>query len=107
MQKKFEISRMNIKGGCHSGRKEVTQNSKSDLLLELGSEDLSEVRIKDFFDLVFQEDHFWLVPSQEWMHIIAVGFKILAGGILQNTEQSLVIYLFALKCGKNHPFPQH
>ena len=63
MHKKFEINRTNIKGGYQSGRKVVTHNSKSDLLLELGSEDLSEVRIKDFFDLVFQEDHFWLSPS--------------------------------------------
>ena len=33
MQKKFEINRTKIKGGCQSGRKVVTHNSKSDLLL--------------------------------------------------------------------------
>ena len=31
MQKKFEINRTKIKGGCQSGRKMVTHNSKSDL----------------------------------------------------------------------------
>ena len=35
MHKKFEINRTKIKGGCQSGRKEVTHNSKSDLPLEL------------------------------------------------------------------------
>ena len=33
MQKKFEINRSKIKGGCQSGRKVVTYNSKSDLPL--------------------------------------------------------------------------
>ena len=33
MHKKFETNRTKIKGGCHSGRKEVTHNSKSDLPL--------------------------------------------------------------------------
>ena len=33
MHKKFEINRTNIKGGCQSGRKVVTQDSKSDLPL--------------------------------------------------------------------------
>ena len=32
MQKKFEINRTKIKGGCQSGKK-VTHNSKSDLTL--------------------------------------------------------------------------
>ena len=31
MHKKFEINRTKIKGGCQSGRKVVTHNSKSDL----------------------------------------------------------------------------
>ena len=31
MHKKFEINRTKIKGGCLSGRKAVTHNSKSDL----------------------------------------------------------------------------
>ena len=35
MQKKFEINRTNIKGGCQSARKVVTHNSKSDLPLHL------------------------------------------------------------------------
>ena len=30
---KFEINRTNVKGGCESGRKVVTHNSKSDLPL--------------------------------------------------------------------------
>ena len=34
MQKKFEINRTKIKGGCQSGRKVVTHDSKSDLPLE-------------------------------------------------------------------------
>ena len=34
MHKKFEINRTKIKGGCQSGRKVVTHNSKSDLPLE-------------------------------------------------------------------------
>ena len=33
MPKKFEINRTKIKGGCQSGRKVVTHNSKSDLPL--------------------------------------------------------------------------
>ena len=33
MQNKFEINRTKIKGGCQSGRKVVTHNSKSDLPL--------------------------------------------------------------------------
>ena len=33
MQKKFEINQTKIKGGCQSGRKELAQNSKSDLPL--------------------------------------------------------------------------
>ena len=33
MQKKFEINQTKIKGDCQSGRKAVTYNSKSDLLL--------------------------------------------------------------------------
>ena len=33
MHKKFEINRTKIKGGCQSGRKEVTHNFNSDLPL--------------------------------------------------------------------------
>ena len=33
MHKKFEINGTKIKGGCQSGRKVVTHNSKSDLPL--------------------------------------------------------------------------
>ena len=33
MHKKFEINLTKIKGGCQSGRKVVTHNSKNDLLL--------------------------------------------------------------------------
>ena len=33
MHKKFEINQTKIKGGCQSGRKIVTHNSKSDLPL--------------------------------------------------------------------------
>ena len=33
MYKKFKINRRKIKGGCQSGRKVVTHNSKSDLFL--------------------------------------------------------------------------
>ena len=36
MQKKFEINRTKIKGGCQSGRKKVvTHNSKNDLPLHM------------------------------------------------------------------------
>ena len=34
MYKKFEINRTKIKGGCQSGRKMVTHNSKSELPLQ-------------------------------------------------------------------------
>ena len=34
MHKNFDINRWEIKGGCQSGRKMVTHNSKSDLTLE-------------------------------------------------------------------------
>ena len=33
MHKKFEIDQAKIKGGCQSGRKVITHNSKSDLPL--------------------------------------------------------------------------
>ena len=33
MHKKFEINQTKIKGGCQSGRKVVTHNSKSDMPL--------------------------------------------------------------------------
>ena len=37
MQKKFEVNRTKIKGGCQSGKKVVTHDSKSDLpLVEFG-----------------------------------------------------------------------
>ena len=35
MHKKFKINRTKMKGGCPSGRKVVTQNSKSNLSLNL------------------------------------------------------------------------
>ena len=35
MKKKFEIHRAKTKGGCQSGRKVVTHNSKSDLPLDM------------------------------------------------------------------------
>ena len=38
MHKKFDINRTKIKGGCQSGRKVVTHNSKSDLPLRIGNE---------------------------------------------------------------------
>ena len=38
MHKKFEINRTKIKGGCQSGREEVTHNSKSDLPLHAYSD---------------------------------------------------------------------
>ena len=38
MQKKFEINRTKIKGGCQSGRKVVTHNSKSDSPLALAAD---------------------------------------------------------------------
>ena len=34
MHKKFEINRTKVKGGCQSGSKVVSHNSKSDLPLE-------------------------------------------------------------------------
>ena len=37
MHKRFEINRTNIKGGCQSGRKVATHNSKSDVTLEVWS----------------------------------------------------------------------
>ena len=37
MHKKFDINRTKIKGGCQSGRKVVTHNSKSDLPLARGN----------------------------------------------------------------------
>ena len=35
MHKKFEINQTKIKGSCQSGRKEVPQDSKSDLPLDV------------------------------------------------------------------------
>ena len=40
MHNKFEINRTKIKGGCQSGRKVVTLNSKRDLPLETSSSPL-------------------------------------------------------------------
>ena len=44
MHKKFEINLRKIKGGCQSGRKVVTYNSKSDL--PLGETLLKLIHIK-------------------------------------------------------------
>ena len=52
MQKKFEINRTKIKGGCQSGRKVVPNDSKSDLPLAF-----SERFFLPFFINVF---FFWL-----------------------------------------------
>ena len=43
MHKKFEIKRTKIKGGCQSGNKVVTHNSKSDLLLAI-------IKLNDFLN---------------------------------------------------------
>ena len=40
MQKKFETNRTKNKGGCQSGRKVVTHNSKSDLPLAIQLEQM-------------------------------------------------------------------
>ena len=45
MHKKFEINRTKIKGGCQSGRKVETHNSKSDLPLGLGDRHASNILI--------------------------------------------------------------
>ena len=44
MQKKFEINQTKIKGGCQSGRKVVTHNSKSALPLDMYKEKSGETK---------------------------------------------------------------
>ena len=55
MDKKFEINRTKIKGGCQSGRKMVTHNSKSNLPLveNIGSTDCSTL---DFTSSMYYVD---------------------------------------------------
>ena len=45
----FEINWTNIKGGCQSGRKVVTHDSKSDLPLEV----IAVFKSSDYFDDFF------------------------------------------------------
>ena len=42
MHKKFEINRKKIKGSCQSGRKVVTHDSKSDLILAIQLEHMNK-----------------------------------------------------------------
>ena len=53
MHKKLEITRTKIKGGCQSGRKVVTHNSKSDfpLVKQAQHEMFQEWKINDFVPL--------------------------------------------------------
>ena len=52
MHKKFVINLTNIKGGCQSGRKVVTHNSKSDLPLRV---EISTYLIVGMTELVFEK----------------------------------------------------
>ena len=55
MHKKLQINQAKIKGGCQSGRKVVTNNSKSDLPREpklfLGLNSRSDLHLKDAIDI--------------------------------------------------------
>ena len=55
MQKKFEINRTKIKGGCQSGRKVVTHNSKSDL-------PLVDILFSDKYSYAIQMQAFQISP---------------------------------------------
>jgi len=52
MHKKFEINWTMTKGGCQSGRKVVTQNSKSDLPL-VKNNNYACNKISNFVDFLF------------------------------------------------------
>ena len=57
MQKKFEINREKIKGGCQSGRKVVTHNSKSDLpLVVVTNQILFLKNVYPFFSSFFMKN---------------------------------------------------
>ena len=70
MHKKFEINRTKIKGGCQSGRKMVTHNSKSDLPLhiryfdETPNLDLVFCMKKNSWDYLVENPMFSIAASQ-------------------------------------------
>ena len=70
MKKKFEINHTKIKGGCQSGRKVVTHNSKSDLPL---SSDMLLVTFRKMFFTFFY-------PSR-WAVIITQSSVLFIGGV--------------------------
>ena len=68
MHKMFEINRTKIKGSCKSGRKVVTQNSKSDLTLVL------YIKFRVLFLSCFKADSGMLIhmPNFECCHFFIV-----------------------------------
>ena len=64
MHKKFEIDRTKIKGGCHSGRIAVTNNSKNDLPLAAGWALFDDAYLKES-----------LQRSQKWMQMNSLIYR--------------------------------
>ena len=60
MQKKFEINRTKIKGGCQSGRKVVTHYSKSDFPLGVVTKVIFGKRV--FVGLIQKKD-LWAIDT--------------------------------------------
>ena len=56
MHKKFELNQTKIKGGCQSGRKMVTHNSKSDLPLHVAVTSLKVIK----YGRAYVQKHFFL-----------------------------------------------
>ena len=68
MQKKFEIYQTKIKGGCQSGRKVVTHNSKSDLPLVEKNEYTISFQISQFHTYFFSSLLGLMVRDQKYVY---------------------------------------
>ena len=88
---KFEINRTKIKGGCQSGRKVVTHNSKSDLPL------IQRQTIYGMFVVVskFNQHKKWLwrMVSMHSLHILIC--LVLFSFVLKLTVGSFWQYIFS------------
>ena len=67
MHKNFEINQTKIKGGCQSGRKVVTHNSKSDLPLVIGSpqEHMLPVQYNEAESFIWNQAYTEIYPGKK------------------------------------------
>ena len=73
MHKKFEINWTKVKGGCQSGRKVLTHNSKSDLPLASGYRDPALSRSDCYSESGSRARKFAMVPKiREKLGLVSV-----------------------------------